>query len=95
MVSNIIWYNVNIYRKGEFMKSYIKWLDQSSKLVKVLLALPFLDGIFWGLYRLFKGIVKNDGFAIIMGIIWIFVGAAILWIIDIITLVFTGKVILD
>jgi len=77
------------------MKSYIQWLDQSSKLVKVLLALPFLDGIFWGLYRLFKGIVKNDGLAIVMGIIWIFVGAAILWIIDIITLVMTGKVILD
>jgi len=77
------------------MESYVKWLDQSSILVKVLLALPFLDGICWGLYRLFKGIIKNDGFAINTGIIWIFVGAAILWIIDIITLVTTGKVILD
>ncbi len=77
------------------MKDYIKWMDTNPILVKLILALPFLDGIMWGLYRLFKGLVKNDVFAIVVGIIWIFVGATIFWVIDLLTLIFTGKVIFD
>jgi len=77
------------------MKDYIKWMDTNPILIKLILALPFLDGLMWGLYRLFKGIVKNDIFAIVVGIIWIFVGATIFWVIDLLTLIFTGKVIFD
>ncbi|MDD4532521.1 MAG: hypothetical protein PHW22_03715 [Bacilli bacterium] len=77
------------------MKDYIKWLDNSPIIIKIILALPGLDGIIWGLYRLFKGIVHNSIFAIILGIVWIFAGFAILWIIDLLTLIFTGKVIFD
>ena len=77
------------------MKEYIKWMDTNPILLKLILALPFLDGIMWGLYRIFKGLVRNDAFAILVGIIWIFVGATIFWVIDMLTLIFTGKVIFD
>lgn len=77
------------------MKSYIKWLDKCSILLKLIFALPFIDGIIWGLYRVFKGLVNNNIVAVIVGIVWIFAGAAILWIIDILTLIFSGKVIFD
>jgi hypothetical protein len=83
------------YIGGIYMKDYIKWMDTNPILIKLILALPFLDGLMWGLYRLFKGIVKNDIFAIVVGIIWIFVGATIFWVIDLLTLIFTGKVIFD
>lgn len=77
------------------MKSYIKWLDKCPILLKLIFALPFIDGIIWGLYRVFKGLVNNNIVAVIVGIVWIFAGAAILWIIDILTLIFSGKVIFD
>ena len=67
------------------MKEYIKFIDGLPKILKIILALPALDGIFYGIYRIAKG-------RVIIGIIWIFVGACILWIIDIYHLVTTGKV---
>ncbi|XMB71570.1 hypothetical protein RJI07_05485 [Mycoplasmatota bacterium WC30] len=67
------------------MKEYIKFIDGLPKILKIILALPALDGIFYGIYRIAKG-------RVIIGIIWIFVGAFILWIIDIYHLVTTGKV---
>ncbi len=61
------------------MNSLVKAFDGLPWIVKLLLALPVLDGICWGIYRICKG-------HIIAGIIWIFVGMAIFWIIDIISL---------
>ena len=67
------------------MKEYVKTIDSLPFLVRLLLALPVLDGIVYGIYRVAKGHV-------IAGIIWIFVGATVLWIIDIVTIVLHGKV---
>ncbi|MFA6796310.1 MAG: hypothetical protein WCR63_01850 [Bacilli bacterium] len=77
------------------MKDYIKLLDKSPILIKLIFALPIIDGIIWGLYRVFKGLVEKRVITFIIGIIWIFAGAAICWIIDIFTLVFAGKVFFD
>jgi len=74
------------------MKSYIKEIDGADWIVKLILALPVLDGIVYGLYRLFKGIEKNDILMIVVGLIWIFAGATILWVIDIITVLVNKKV---
>lgn len=70
------------------MATYRKWIDSLPLLVKIILALPVLDGIFYGIYRICKGTLLN----IILGIIWIFAGAAIFWILDIIFLLLRGKV---
>lgn len=74
------------------MKSYIKAIDDAAWIVKLILALPVLDGIIYGLYRLFKGIEKSDILMIVVGLIWIFAGATILWVIDIITVLVNKKV---
>jgi len=67
------------------MKAYVKFIDDLPLILKIVLALPGLDGIFYGIYRIAKG-------QLIVGIIWIFIGAIFGWIIDIVTLVLNGKV---
>ncbi|MGI6393014.1 MAG: hypothetical protein ACOX16_05425 [Candidatus Izemoplasmatales bacterium] len=67
------------------MKGYVKFIDGLPLILKVILALPGLDGIFYGIYRIAKG-------RVIIGILWIILGFAILWIIDIITIILNGKV---
>jgi hypothetical protein len=67
------------------LKGYVKFIDGLPLILKVILALPGLDGIFYGIYRIAKG-------RVIIGILWIILGFAILWIIDIITIILNGKV---
>lgn len=64
------------------MDAYRKWLDSLPLIVKIILALPFLDGIFYGIYRICKGTTAG----IVLGIVWIFVGTVITWILDIVFL---------
>ena len=58
------------------------WFDSLPLYVKIILALPIIDGFAWGIYRICKGDLPN----IILGIVWIFAGAAITWILDIVFL---------
>jgi hypothetical protein len=67
------------------MKEYVKAIDKASFLVKLILALPVLDGIAYGLYRIGKG-------RIIIGILWIIIGIPLLWIVDLISVILFGKV---
>ena len=70
------------------MKNFINSMNNLPWLVKILLCLPVLD-LIWGIYRLIKGISENNVLRIIIGIIWIFAGATILWIIDLVcTIIF-------
>lgn len=64
---------------------YVSAINGLPLLIKLLLALPVIDGIIYGIYRILKGHV-------IAGIIWIFIGATIGWIIDMITIILNGKV---
>ncbi len=75
------------------MKDLVKAIDGMPWIVKIIFALPILDGVVYGLlYRLPKGLIKNDIFQIIVGILWFFAGAAILWIIDLVTVLMNKKV---
>ena len=65
------------------MKDYRKWIDSLPLLLQIILALPALDGIFYGLFRIASGKLSN----VILGIIWIVIGATIFWILDIIFLI--------
>ncbi|HNZ78324.1 MAG TPA: hypothetical protein PLH44_00965 [Bacilli bacterium] len=65
--------------------SYVKFIDDLPLVLKIILALPGLDGIFYGIYRICKG-------HLIAGIIWIILGIPILWIVDLITIILYGKV---
>lgn len=67
------------------MKEYVKFMDGLPLVLKVIFALPGLDGLFYGIYRIAKG-------RLIVGIIWIFLGIFILWVIDIYHILTKGKV---
>lgn len=74
------------------MKDTIKAYDNLPWILKLILALPGIDGIAWGIYRILKGLDKNDIGLVVAGIIWLFAGMAILWIIDLYTVVMYNKV---
>lgn len=73
------------------MKSYVNWMDNNSKLVKVLLALPIIN-ILWWVYRLFKSIDEGNVLGIVLAILLLIIGIPFLWIIDLITLIVMDKV---
>ena len=70
------------------MAEFRKWMDELPFFVKILFALPGIDGILYGIYR----ICSDDAPNMILGIVWIFFGGAIGWILDLIFLIKKGKV---
>ncbi len=73
------------------MSQFVSAMDKMPKLVKVLLALPALD-IVWVIYRICRSISKNNMLGIVLGVVLLIVGIPFLWLIDIITIVATDKV---
>lgn len=73
------------------MKDLIKAFDKLPKLVKIILALPVL-AITWAIYRLARSINKKNTLGIVLGVVMIFVNAAIFWVVDIITIILFNKV---
>ncbi|MFP4287061.1 MAG: hypothetical protein ACLFRI_05130 [Candidatus Izemoplasmataceae bacterium] len=69
------------------MKDLVKGFDGLPWIVKLILALPFIDGLAWGIYRIAKGVETKDNLMLIAGIIWIFAGATVLWLLDLITII--------
>jgi len=67
------------------MKEYVKLIDGLPFIIKVILALPIIDGLVYGIYRIAKG-------KLIFGIIWIFVGTVITWFLDLYSLFTEGKI---
>ena len=73
------------------MKNFLKSMDDLPYLIKIIFALPGIDSFTWGIYRIIKGIDENDMFKIVIGIIWLLSGWAILWIIDLVTIILNKK----
>ena len=74
------------------MKSFIKWMKEAPKLLKIIFALPFLD-IVWNIYRLARSIDKKSVLGIVIAILLIVIGWSFLWILDLITIIVGNKVI--
>lgn len=74
------------------MKSLIKSFDNLTLIVKIIFALPLLD-ILWVVYRLIRSIVHNNVLGIVLAVLLIVIGLPFLWLVDIITLIVSGKVI--
>lgn len=64
------------------MTEYRNFINRLPLILKILLAIPLLDGIVYGIYRICRG----DLPAVILGVVWIFIGASVGWILDIILL---------
>ncbi|MCF7932886.1 MAG: hypothetical protein K9K93_06935 [Acholeplasmataceae bacterium] len=75
------------------MKDLIRAYDQLPFIAKLILALPGIDGIAWGIYRIVKGVEHKDTVMLVAGILWIVLGATIFWIIDMITIIMYNKVV--
>lgn len=65
------------------MKNLVKSFDKMPWIVKLLLCLPVLN-IAWAIYRIAKGSSTNNTAMLIAGIVWIFVGSTVLWIVDLV-----------
>lgn len=74
------------------MKDLIRSMDNLPWLAKLILALPVLDGIVWGIYRIVKGLDRGDTLMLVVGIIWVALGATLFWVIDIISIILYKKV---
>lgn len=72
------------------MKSFINAIDGLPLIVKIILCIPALD-IVWNIYKLFKSIEKGNALGIVVAII-LFFCAPFVWLIDLITLLVSGKV---
>ena len=69
------------------MKDYVKFLDNTNIILKIILALPVFDGIVYGIYRICKGLIQKNALTIICGVIWIFLGIAVIGaVIDILSI---------
>jgi hypothetical protein len=75
------------------MNDIVKAYDGLPWIIKLILALPGIDGIPWGLYRVFKGLAKKDNMLVLIGILWIFLGIFILWIIDMVSILLYKKLV--
>lgn len=74
------------------MDSYIKWMDENPKWLKVVLAIPFLD-ITWFVYRIIKAVKVNDNGALLISILLlIFTSWNVMAIVDIVTLILSDKI---
>jgi hypothetical protein len=67
------------------MKDLVREFDRLPWILKLILALPGIDGVAYGIYRIARG-------RIIVGILWIVLGIPLLWIVDLICVILYGKV---
>jgi hypothetical protein len=73
------------------MKNLIKAIDSSPTLLKIILALPALD-IVWNVYRVARSLANDNLIGAVLGAVLIVVGIPFMWLVDILTLLFTGDV---
>ncbi len=67
------------------MDSYVSLIDGFPLWLRVVLAIPGINNLVYGIYRIAKG-------RLIIGILWIIFGGWILSLIDIYTLLTKGKI---
>ena len=73
------------------MKSFISAIDGLPKVVKIILAIPFLD-IIWVVYRLIRSLDSKNTLGIVLAIVLIIFGIPFLWLIDIICIIINDRV---
>ncbi|MCI8555147.1 MAG: hypothetical protein HFI85_01030 [Clostridia bacterium] len=73
------------------MKSFIVAMEKLPLLVKVLLALPFLD-IVWVVYRIIRSVDKQNWVGVLIAVIFIIIGIPFLWLIDMLCILIIGHV---
>ncbi|MBQ7921615.1 MAG: hypothetical protein IJ325_03440 [Clostridia bacterium] len=73
------------------MTDLIKTFDSLPLIVKVILAIPALD-IIWWIYRICRSLDKNNIVGVVIAVILMCVGIPFMWVIDIICILVKGSV---
>lgn len=68
----------------------IQAIDDLPLLVKLILCIPAID-IIWGIYRVIKYLEPMNLLMLVISILTIVPGATIIWVLDIIFLLWKGK----
>lgn len=72
------------------MKSVVKAFDDLHWVIKLILCLPVLN-LAWAIYRICKGAATNNTVMLVVGILWIFLGTTVLWIVDLVCTIIYKK----
>ncbi len=72
------------------MKDIVKSFDNLPWAVKLILCLPVLN-LAWAFYRIIKGAETKNTLMLVVGILWIFFGSTILWIVDLVCTIVSKK----
>lgn len=73
------------------MKQLIKAMDELPFILKLILCIPPLD-IVWSVYKICRSLDKKNVLGIVLGVLTIIPGAAVIWLIDLITVLVNKKV---
>ena len=68
------------------MRDYIKWMEEQPRLIRIILCIFVLD-ISWAVYRIGRAVVNKNWLHMVLGIIWVFVGGSVAWILDLIWMI--------
>ena len=68
------------------MRDFIKWMEEQPRLIRIILCIFVLD-ISWAVYRIGRAVVNKNWLHMVLGIIWVFVGGSIAWILDLIWMI--------
>lgn len=72
------------------MKDIVKSFDNLPWVVKLLLCLPVLN-LAWAIYRICKGTDTKNTLMLVVGVLWIFFGTTVLWIVDLVCTIIYKK----
>ena len=73
------------------MKDLIKTFDSLPLIVKVILAIPALD-ILWWIYRICRSLDKNNIVGVVIAVVLLCVGIPFMWLVDILCILVKGNV---
>ena len=73
------------------MKDLIKTFDSLPLILKVILAIPALD-IIWWIYRICRSLDKNNIVGVVIAVILMCVGIPFMWLVDILCILIKGNV---
>lgn len=68
------------------MRDFIKWMEEQPRLIRIILCIFVLD-ISWAVYRIGRAVVNKNWLHMVLGIIWVFIGGSIAWILDLIWMI--------
>ncbi|MDY4849137.1 MAG: hypothetical protein SO176_02630 [Bacilli bacterium] len=73
--------------------AFIKWMDDRSRLVKILFSLPVI-GVIWGVYRILGCFLhgKVNVLRLVLAIIWTMWAGMVGWVLDLVAIVLTNHI---